>query len=55
MFVIFFFVVQIGNGCYRPMGREQKKILVDETTVLWCEEKINRKKPIQPTASFHII
>uniref|UniRef100_A0A0R3S1L5 Arrestin_C domain-containing protein n=1 Tax=Elaeophora elaphi TaxID=1147741 RepID=A0A0R3S1L5_9BILA len=38
-----------GNGCFRPVAREQKRVLVDETTVLWSDEKINRKKFTHPT------
>ncbi|KAM3718548.1 Protein ttm-2 [Dirofilaria immitis] len=29
----------IGNANFRPLAREQKRILVDETTVLWSDEK----------------
>ncbi|EFO26933.1 hypothetical protein LOAG_01558 [Loa loa] len=38
--------MQIGNGCFCLMAREQKRVLLDETIVLWSEEKTNHKKPI---------
>ncbi|MCP9264053.1 hypothetical protein DINM_006977 [Dirofilaria immitis] len=38
---------QIGNANFRPLAREQKRILVDETTVLWSDEKISDKKSTQ--------
>ncbi|KAL3995057.1 Arrestin (or S-antigen) N-terminal domain family protein [Acanthocheilonema viteae] len=46
---VFWIDKKIGIGCFHPIAREQKRVLVDETTVLWSDEKINRKKFIQPT------
>ncbi|EJW77861.1 hypothetical protein WUBG_11230, partial [Wuchereria bancrofti] len=40
---------EIGNGCFRPLPREQKRVMIDETAILWSEDKINCKKPTQPT------
>uniref|UniRef100_A0A7I4KHM1 Arrestin_C domain-containing protein n=1 Tax=Brugia malayi TaxID=6279 RepID=A0A7I4KHM1_BRUMA len=46
---VFWIDKKAGNGCFRPLPREQKRVLIDETVILWSEEKTNCKRPIQPT------
>uniref|UniRef100_A0A1I8E9U5 Arrestin_C domain-containing protein n=1 Tax=Wuchereria bancrofti TaxID=6293 RepID=A0A1I8E9U5_WUCBA len=46
---VFWIDKKAGNGCFRPLPREQKRVMIDETAILWSEDKINCKKPTQPT------
>ncbi|VDM92199.1 unnamed protein product [Onchocerca ochengi] len=41
--------IHTGNANFRPLVRGQKRILIDETTILWSDQKIDRKKFPQQT------
>lgn len=46
---------QVRDGRYNAVAHEQKKILIDETMILWSADMKNCKEPRKPTVFLFLI